>query len=136
MTEHRYAGPLTTISASMLEGVAMRYRSVGHGPYGPERFEPGAFGDLSQADIILNVQHQRDRPIARTSGGTLRLIDSNSLLTLVAHPPKTTESRDALALVQAGVLQGISIEFTPKEERQGKWRACDLAGGAGRRRVG
>ena len=118
MTEFRYAA-LTTVKvgAPHFEGVLMRYGAIGQGPFGPEVFLPGSFGNVEQADILLNVQHDRSRPLARAPG-TMRLIDSNSVLTLVAKPPPTQEVIDARLMVQAGVLQGLSIEFHAKSERQ------------------
>lgn len=95
----------------------MRYGSIGEGPHGPEVFLPGSFGNVEQADILLNVQHDRSRVLARAPG-TMRLIDSNSVLTLTAKPPDTAEARDAKLMVRAGVLQGLSIEFNAKEQEQ------------------
>ena len=116
MPEYRYS-PLTTIEAGsrMFQGTLMRYGSVGQGPLGPEVFLPRAFGDLTQSEILLNLQHDRARMLARAPG-TMVLTDTQSMLTLVAKPPDTQEVRDAKLLVQAGVLQGLSIEFNAKEQ--------------------
>ena len=51
-----------------LSGVAMPYGSLAQLRGFRERFEPRAFGDLSSADVTLNVQHDRGRVIARTGG--------------------------------------------------------------------
>ena len=116
MIERRFAelrqGPGRT-----LEGVAIRYGDVAPMPWGAERFEAGAFGDVGNADVILNVQHSRERPIARTGGGGLVLADTPDALTIRADLPVTRESDDALALVRAGVLRGLSVEFRPVAER-------------------
>ena len=93
----------------------MKYNSVGEGPFGKEVFLPGSFGDLSQSSILLNIQHDRSRPIARTPD-TMTLSDSNSALVLVAKPPPTREVQDAKLLVAAGILQGLSIEFNCKQQ--------------------
>ncbi len=39
-------------------------------PWGRERIEPGAFSPLG--DVILNRQHKRDIPLARTAGVTFQ----------------------------------------------------------------
>ena len=127
MTERRYAelrqGPRRT-----LEGVAIRYGDVAALPWGQERFEPGAFGEISTADVILNVAHDRARPIARTGGGGLALADSANALTIRADLPPTREADDALALVRAGVLRGLSVEFLPIAERtEGMTRVIERA---------
>ena len=115
-TEFRYA-PLTTVEAgsATFQGVLMKYRSIGEGPYGKEVFLPGSFGNVEQAEILLNVQHDRSRPLARAPG-TMQLVDSNSVLTLVAKPPATQEVQDARMMVQAKILTGLSIEFTALEQ--------------------
>ena len=100
-----------------LQGTAIRYGSVAQTPLGPERFEPGAFGDVSSVDAILNIQHDRKRPIARTGGGGLTLTDSATALTIAAELPNTRESEDALELVRTRVLRGLSIEFKALRER-------------------
>ena len=127
MTERRYAelrqGPGRT-----LEGVAIRYGDVAALPWGQERFEPGAFGEVATGDVILNVAHDRARPIARTGGGGLALADSADALTIRADLPVTREADDALALVRAGVLRGLSVEFLPIAERtEGTTRVIERA---------
>ena len=100
-----------------LEGVAIRYGDVAPMPWGAERFESGAFGDVGSADVLLNVQHDRGRPLARTGGGGLVLADTPDALTIRADLPVTREGDDALALVRAGVLRGLSVEFRAVAER-------------------
>ena len=113
--EKRYV-ELRAIEGRILQGVALPYGEIGQGPYGAERFEPRAFSPLP-ADVILNVQHDRGRPIARTGGG-LYLDDTPKALSIRAVLPATRESDDTLALVRAGVLRGLSIEFKALEERR------------------
>ena len=91
-----------------LEGTLVAYGEVAPGR--GERIDPGAFGDLSNVDAILNVQHDRARPLAR-SGAGLELRDSGEALTVSATLPQTREADDTLALVKAGVLRGMSAEF-------------------------
>ena len=54
-----------------------------------ERFESGAFGDLATADVLLNAQHQRAVPLARTGGGGLVLLDTLMELRIDATLPET-----------------------------------------------
>ena len=103
----RYDGERT------LSGTAMRYGDVADLPWGEqERFTPGAFGDIGQADVILNRQHDRGRPLARTGGGGLELRDTASELRITATLPDTTEANEALTLVRSRILRGFSIEFS------------------------
>ena len=101
-----------------LVGTAMSYGDVATMPWGEkERFEPGAFGDLGNRDIILNVQHDRGRPIARTGGGGLKVSDNGTRLEIRAELPETREADDTLQLVQNRVLRGLSIEFNPRSDK-------------------
>lgn len=100
-----------------LSGVAIRYGAIAVFPWGRERFEAGAFGDVSQLDVILNSHHERARPLARTAGGGLQLVDTETELTIRADLPPTSEANDVLALVRSGVLRGLSIEFSAQDER-------------------
>ena len=99
-----------------LTGTAVAYGDVARLPFGRERIVAGAFGDLSQADAILNVQHRRDRPLARTGGGGLALSDSDKALTIRAELPATRDGDDALLLVRRRILRGLSIEFAALRE--------------------
>ena len=97
--------------------MAIRYGDTATLPWGRERFEPGAFGDVAGADVILNVAHDRTRPIARTGGAGLALVDTSERLAMRAELPVTQEADDALALVRVGVLRGLSVEFRAVAER-------------------
>ena len=83
-----------------LLGTAIRYGEIATLPFGHERFEPGAFAPLS--DVILNVQHDRGRPLARTGGGGLMLHDDPAELRIEASLPDTQVGNDTLSLVKSG----------------------------------
>ena len=110
--EFRFAP--VVLEGNSLKGVVMRYGEVSEGAPRPERFLPGAF---IYDDVILNVQHDRARPIARTGGGGLILADTDEALTLAAELPETREAADALALVRSKVLRGLSVEFRAVREK-------------------
>ena len=114
MFERRYT-ELRQEGRRSLSGVAIRYGEIGQSPFGPERFEAGAFQPLG--DVILNVQHDRARPLARSGGGGLTLEDSETALKVRADLPGTTEADNILELVKAGVLRGLSVEFKAVSER-------------------
>ena len=100
-----------------LSGTAITYGSEAQILGFRERFESGAFGDVSALDILLNRQHDRARPLARTGGGGLKLRDSAERLRIEATLPETRDADDVLALVKAGVLRGLSLEFNAVRER-------------------
>ena len=99
-----------------LSGVAVKYGDIAVLPFGRERFEVRAFGDLGQADVILNTMHDRRRPLAR-SGSGLTLLDTKQALEVRAELPNTREADDVLQLVETRVYRGLSIEFKATRER-------------------
>lgn len=126
-TERRYSEGLT-LDKRTLSGLAMPYGQVGKPGGGKprERFAPGAFGE--PGDVMLNVMHRRDRPLARTGDGGLELADDGKALAVRATLPKTRDADDTLALVKSGVLRGLSVEFrATKEHREAGIRVIDKA---------
>ena len=100
-----------------LVGDAIVYGDEAVFPWGRERIEAGAFGDVG--DVILNRQHQRTTPIARTGGGGLTITDSPEALRIGAELPVGVATADeTLALVRGKVLRGLSVEFFATAERQ------------------
>ena len=79
-----------------------------------ERFEPGS---LSWDDVILNRQHRRDLPLARTGAGLSIMVDANAVK-FRAELPNTVEATDLRTLVASGIMRGASIEFVAERERQ------------------
>ena len=115
--EYRYCELRADFPERRLEGVAMKYGSIGQIGHLRERFEAGAFGDLATADVILNKQHVRGEPLARTNGGGLVLTDTNMELKISAILPETRAADDVLTLIKTSVLRGLSIEFRATRER-------------------
>ena len=93
----------------------MRYGSVASLPWGRERFERGSLS--TDGDVLLNWQHSRSAPLARTGGGGLVLSDDGSELTMRAELPPTTDADNVLHLVRSNVLRGLSVEFHAMSER-------------------
>ena len=91
-----------------IEGVVVKYGDVGRSHGQRLSILSGAFGKIG--DIVLNFQHDRKRPMARPE-----LTDSESMLLLRATLPDTSAGRDATALIENGVMTGLSAEFMAKE---------------------
>ncbi len=107
-------------SAGVIEGVLI--------PYGVPSRIAGVFseefraGGVRIADSILaNRQHDRTRPLARRGHG-LTLTDSSIELRAAIELPDTTEGRDTRALIEGGVLRGLSAEFRAIRD---EWPAPD-----------
>ena len=99
----------------VLEGAALVYSDEAVFPWGRERIEAGAFSPLG--DVILNRQHDRKTPLARTGGGGLEIIDSPESLRISATLLDIPSATETLSLVRAKILRGLSIEFHAREER-------------------
>lgn len=115
--EYRYS-EITEQSGRTLHGTVLRYGDTSTAnEYGsPERFEAGAFGDVQNSDVSLNIQHNRDRLISRTGSG-LVLTDSPERLEIRATIVNTRDGDDALTMVEEGLLTGFSTEFFARRER-------------------
>ena len=100
-----------------LQGTVMHYGdSANIGGVFRERVESGAL--TVKEDAILNRQHSRTLPLARMGHG-LQVHDGTERMTLYADLPRTTVADDALAMVDAGVLRGFSVEMMVQED---DWR--------------
>ena len=113
MIEYRFQKlELPEEGSRILQGTVLPYGEIAMGDFGPEKFLPGS---LDFSDVILNVQHDRGRPIARTPE-TLILTDSEKALELHAELPETQEATDALLSVRSRLLRGLSVEFSVIEQ--------------------
>ena len=115
--EYRFAEGVTVVGRALV-GTVMPYGQVADGKKGPEKFLAGAFGDVANVDAILNLQHDRKQPLARTGGGGVILVDAPEALTMTATLPETAAGNDAVALVTGGVMRGLSVEFAALRERR------------------
>ena len=96
-----------------LSGVVLRYgeRSVDRA----ELFEAGAFAPIGE--VSLNLQHDRERVIASTSAGNLRVVDTADALRIEAE---LREGSAELSLVRRRALRGLSVEFLARVERRNR----------------
>ena len=89
-----------------------------------EVFEPGS---LKFDDVIVNIQHDRSKPVARTGAG-LELRDSSKALDARISLPDTVYAREARELVNTNILRGFSVEFLASKERmEGRTRVIEEA---------
>ena len=121
LIEYRFAALTFRDGGAVIEGVAMPYGTTARiADAFDESVEPGAFGDVAGADVILNRMHLRSEPLARTGKGGLTLTDSSTELRLRAEVP--SYRADIRDMVSRGILSGFSVEMHVKAE---DWPAAD-----------
>ena len=131
MIETRFVPLEYRAAAGIVEGVVVDYGDAAKipGPGGMvmlERIKPGAFGSIG--DVVANLQHDRQKPLARTGGGGLELSDSAEALRANIDLPDTSDGRDARVLLARGVLRGLSVEMlVDAEEFKGPERIISRA---------
>lgn len=82
-----------------------------------ETIQAGAFADAlaGEPDIILTVNHDPSRVLARTSSGTLRIFDEARGLRFEADLGDGPTADDARAMVRHGSISGCSFRFVAAE---------------------
>ena len=122
MTEpriERRAFEFRASESGAVEGVLIPYGTASRiGGVFDEIFEPGS---VRFDRPIVNVQHDRSRPLARLGHGLI-LTDSSESLRARIELPDTVDGRDVRTLIQTGVLSGLSAEFRAVRE---EWPAPD-----------
>ncbi|MCY4502818.1 MAG: HK97 family phage prohead protease [Alphaproteobacteria bacterium] len=124
--EHRYVAGLELRASGegkplVLAGIAVPYGSRANIGRFTEEFRAGSLKPVD-GGVILNVAHDRTRPLAR-SPNTMRWIDGADALRIEATLPDTAEARDTAELVKTGVLPGLSLDFfCLKDEWRGTHR--------------
>ena len=56
-----------------IKGLVVPFPKVGNTSAGPVRFEFGAFGEIDPSQIVLNMEHDRTRPLGRGIGDSLEV---------------------------------------------------------------
>ncbi len=116
----RRAVEFRATAAGMIEGTLITYGVPSRiGGVFSETFQAGSVRVLPGA--LANRQHDRARPLARLGQG-LTITDDGREIRASITLPDTSEARDVRALVDAGVLRGLSAEFFATDE---DWPAPD-----------
>ncbi|MCY4121313.1 MAG: HK97 family phage prohead protease [Acidobacteria bacterium] len=107
-----------------IQGVVVRYGDRAIFGEWSEEFRAGA---LRFDDVIVNLQHDRGRPVARMGAG-LTLTDGADALRAAIVFPDTSYAREARELVSARILRGFSVEFRAETDRwEGRHRIVEAA---------
>ena len=103
----------------IIAGVVVRYGDKARFGKFSEEFLPGS---LRYDDVIVNLQHDRSKPVARTGAGLVIDNDAHDMRASIKLPD-TVYGRETRELVDANILRGFSLEFrTVKETWEGNHR--------------
>lgn len=114
MTERRSALIELRAAGRRLEGYAATFGTEARIADFAETIAPGAFSAslATGGDILVLVDHDPTRLLARTRSGSLRLSEDSKGLAFEIDAPDTQPGRDVLALAERGDLGGMSFAFT------------------------
>lgn len=87
-----------------------------------EKIDSAAFDSVlndESREVLAYWNHDTSKPLGRRSAGTLRLSKTDTLLKFEADASDTSWSRDAVAAIERGDVQGMSFRFRvlPEGER-------------------
>jgi HK97 family phage prohead protease len=104
------------MAESDISGWAIRYNEpTTIGGSFIEKIAPGAFSDLK--DVVLLWGHDSNRPLARTSSGTLQLRDSRMGLWFSANlDPANPDAAVAISSIGRSDTHGMSFSFISRTE--------------------
>jgi HK97 family phage major capsid protein len=96
-----------------IKGLVVPFAKVGNTSAGPVRFEFGAFGDIDASQIVLNMEHDRTRPLGRGIAGSEEITPAGVSMAFKIAP--TGAGNDALVEASEGLRPAFSIEAKVNE---------------------
>ena len=96
-----------------IKGLVVPIAKVGNTSAGPVRFEFGAFGKIDPSQIVLNMEHDRTRPLGRGIAGSEEVTPAGVSMAFKIAP--TSAGNDALVEASEGLRPAFSIEAAVNE---------------------
>jgi HK97 family phage major capsid protein len=96
-----------------LRGLIVPFGAVGNTSAGAVEFHPEAFGQIKAEEIVLNMEHERTRPLGRGIAGSEKVTPAGVEMAFKIAP--TTAGTDALIEAAEGLRPAFSIEATADE---------------------
>ena len=91
-----------------IKGLVVPFSKVGNTSAGPVKFEFGAFGDIDASQLVLNMEHDRTRPIGRGIAGSEEVTPAG--VSMAFKIANTSAGSDALVEAAEGLRPSFSIE--------------------------
>jgi phage head maturation protease len=102
-----------SVETRTIRGLVVPFGKSGNTSVGPVRFEFGAFGDIDPSEIVLNMEHDRTRPLGRGIGDSLEVSPAGISMAFKIAP--TGAGNDALVEASEGLRPAFSIEAKVNE---------------------
>ena len=102
-----------SVETRTIRGLVVPFNVSGNTSAGPVRFEFGAFGDIDPSQIVLNMEHDRTRPLGRGIGDSLEVSPAGISMAFKIAP--TGAGNDALVEASEGLRPAFSIEANVNE---------------------
>jgi len=102
-----------SVETRTIKGLVVPFAKVGNTSAGPVRFEFGAFGDIDASQIVLNMEHDRTRPLGRGIAGSEEVTPAGISMAFKIAP--TGAGNDALVEASEGLRPAFSIEANVAE---------------------
>jgi HK97 family phage major capsid protein len=96
-----------------IKGLVVPFAKVGNTSAGPVRFNFGAFGEIDASQIVLNMEHDRTRPLGRGIAGSEEVTPAGVSMAFKIAP--TGAGNDALVEASEGLRPAFSIEAKVNE---------------------
>jgi len=96
-----------------LKGLIVPFGAVGNTSAGAVEFHPEAFGQIRAEEVVLNLEHERTKPIGRGVSGSERITPAGIEMAFKIAP--TTAGTDALIEAAEGLRPAFSIEASADE---------------------
>lgn len=101
------------IETRTIKGLIVPFFKVGNTSAGPVRFEFGAFAEIDPSQIILNMEHDRTRPLGRGIAGSQEI--SPAGVSMAFKIVATNAGNDALIEASEGLRPAFSVEANVNE---------------------
>jgi HK97 family phage major capsid protein len=96
-----------------ISGMVVPFGPSGNTSAGPVRFEFGAFGEIDASQIVLNMEHDRTRPLGRGIAGSEKITPAG--VSMAFKIAQTNAGNDALVEASEGLRPAFSIEANVNE---------------------
>jgi HK97 family phage major capsid protein len=96
-----------------LRGLIVPFGAVGNTSAGAVEFHPEAFGAIKAEELVLNMEHERTRPLGRGVAGSEKITPAGIEMAFKIAP--TTAGTDALIEAAEGLRPAFSIEASADE---------------------